>query len=103
MENLDQTQLLLLLVAVAAFAFLLGRQSAGFESPVDQAERDMRKQQMAEEAFSALSPTIQQEVDGLITEGEMIAAIKIVRTNSGLGLREAKILVDHRRHLLKGT
>ncbi len=102
MENLDQTQLLLLLVAVAVTAFLLGRQSAGARSPVNEAERAMRQQQFVEEAFSSLSPTIQQEVDSLISEGKTIEAIKVLRTNSNLGLREAKLLADYRRHLLKG-
>jgi len=103
MESLDQTQILLLLVTVAAVSFLLGRQSTRGAPTADQAERDMRMQQLAEDSFSAMAPSIQQEIDQLITDGRTIEAVKLIRENSGLGLREAKIVVDHRGRLLKGA
>ena len=94
-----------LIVALAAVAgFLLGRQSAasGAAGGMDAAEQAMRRDQFAEEAFSRLSPNTQDEIDRLVTNGQAIDAIKVVRSDSGYGLREAKIIVDHRRHMLSG-
>jgi len=41
-----------------------------------------------------LDPAVAQEVESLIDAGQTIAAIKRVREATGLGLREAKELVD---------
>ena len=43
------------------------------------------------------------EMDGLIRRGEKIKAIKYVRSETGMGLKEAKELVDERCSLLAGT
>lgn len=97
MENLDQTQILLLLAAVAGVAFMIGRSTAGGGNAEDRAEREMRERQEAERLFASLPPEVQQEVDALIAEGRTIEAVKLIRENSGADLKEAKKAVDMRR------
>lgn len=43
---------------------------------------------------SGLLPHVDAEVRRLVLEGQKIRAIKVVRENTGLGLKEAKDLVD---------
>jgi hypothetical protein len=45
----------------------------------------------------SLDPSAQAEVDALLTRGMVIPAIKRVRELTGLGLTDAKRLVDSRR------
>ena len=103
MENLDQTQLIILLASVAGVSFIVGRATARGASSEDRAEKQMRALQEAEHLFSSLSPTVQQEVDSFIQSGKPIEAIKIVRQHSGAGLREAKFVVDRRRAAMGST
>ncbi|MBK8097085.1 MAG: ribosomal protein L7/L12 [Planctomycetes bacterium] len=46
--------------------------------------------------------TPDQEVDALLRAGQKIQAIKLVRERTGLGLKEAKDLVDEREQRLPG-
>lgn len=66
-------------------------------------ERQMRQELEAERVFSSLSPTTQDEADQLLTEGKVIEAIKLFREETSLGLRDAKIVADHRRRHLRGS
>jgi ribosomal protein L7/L12 len=43
---------------------------------------------------SGLAPEVEQEVRRLVDSGQKIVAIKLVRERTGLGLKEAKGLVD---------
>lgn len=97
LEDLGQTELLILFAAVAGAAFLVGRATGGGGSPEDRAERRMRERQEAERLFSGLPPEVQQDVDARLANGKTIEAVKIVRENSGAGLKEAKQAVDYRR------
>lgn len=100
MENLEPLQLWLLIVVIALAAFQIGRVSAGNGPGGDREERQMRLQQEAEQLFISLSPTAQLKIDQCITGGKMLEAVKIVRDESGAGLRQAKLTVDYRRRAL---
>jgi ribosomal protein L7/L12 len=60
-------------------------------------QRKMEERQQAERLFAGLSPEVQQNIDAQIQSGKVIEAIKIVRVNSGAGLKDAKQAVDARR------
>lgn len=79
----------LLLVAAAALAgYLLGRRHAG--------ARAMRSSVFAARRSepAALDPALRVEIERLLATGETIAAIRLCRQRTGLGLKEAKNLVD---------
>lgn len=104
MSNFEPYQLWLLMAAIAYVAYLFGRASARAGGDGESREaRRMREQQEAEYAFSSLSPAKQADVDRLLTDGRLIQAVKLIRQESGLGLKEAKSVADHRRRLLKGS
>lgn len=84
------------LTVVAVAAYLLGRMS-GAGAPEDRAERRLRERQEAENAFSNMAPSAQQEIDQLIAEGRVIEAVKRFREETGLGLKESKDAIDYRR------
>jgi len=44
-----------------------------------------------------LSENAEREVEDLLARGHLIAAIKVVRSDLGIGLREAKNMVDNLR------
>ncbi|MEL7490511.1 MAG: hypothetical protein AAGJ73_07305 [Pseudomonadota bacterium] len=103
MEEFIFENVWLVIAATALFAFTIGRMVGSGAPSIEQEAQEMVSQQHAEEAFSALSPTTQDEVDHLITEGKVIEAIKTIRTESGYGLRQAKAIADNRRRMLKGA
>jgi ribosomal protein L7/L12 len=74
--------------------FLLGRLTTGGG---DREARRLAEAEAARSAFAALSPDRQGEVDRLIRDKQTIAAIKLVRETTGLGLKESKAAVDARR------
>ncbi|MEZ5920900.1 MAG: hypothetical protein R3C60_06055 [Parvularculaceae bacterium] len=86
-----------MIVAAAAFiGFMLGRISgrrgaSGSGSPSPAPGRP------PEEAFAALSPETQADIDRLLREKKLINAIKEIRKASGLGLKESKDVADWRR------
>jgi Ribosomal protein L7/L12 C-terminal domain len=45
-------------------------------------------------AFPGLSPQARGEIGALVAQGKKIEAIKLVRTQTGMGLKDAKNLVD---------
>jgi Ribosomal protein L7/L12 C-terminal domain len=45
-------------------------------------------------AFPGLSPQAQGEIGALVAQGKKIEAIKLVRAQTGMGLKDAKNLVD---------
>ena len=44
--------------------------------------------------IAALNDQQRREIDALVDAGKLIEAIKVVRTHTGLGLKEAKAIVD---------
>lgn len=97
MEQFFTTDNWALVVTVALIAFFIGRISSGGMSAEERTQRKMEERQEAERLFAGLSPEVQQEVDVRIQRGKIIEAVKIVRENSGAGLKEAKQAVDVRR------
>lgn len=101
MDNpeLFQSPLFILIVAVAAF--WLGRQSrAGGGETAE--ERRMRESLAAQDTFSSIDPSKQAEIDRLLSDGKLIDAIRLIRQETGVGLKEAKTIADTRRRQLKG-
>ena len=98
MENFEPYQIILLMMAVAYVAYLFGRASArGGEG---REERQMREAHEAERTFSALDASQQANVDRLLADAKMIAAIKEIRTASDVGLKTAKKTADWRRRMV---
>ena len=103
MENLETDQLLFLVAAVAVAAFWLGRASARSGGGESGESRRLREQQEIEQLYDGLPSALQEEVDSLLVQGKMLEAIKRIREETGMGLREAKRLVDYRMRMLKGA
>lgn len=90
--DLPQNPTFLAIVAVAALAgFALGRLSA--RQPGD-GERTAAR---AAENAVMLSANARGDVEKLIDENRVIEAVKLCREKTGLGLKEAKEVVDHIR------
>ncbi|MHA7870761.1 MAG: hypothetical protein ACX939_00270 [Hyphococcus sp.] len=102
MDTIEPYQIALLMAAVAYAAFLFGRASANREGRESREERQMRTAHEAEQLFSSLSPSKQEEVDRLLTDGQLIPAIKAIREETGAGLRDAKLAADYRRRMVHG-
>lgn len=88
-----------LLLALAALAgFVLGRWTARpRETPAQRATREATEKQTLEQQVRRLDATVGAEVRDLVGRGQSIEAIKRVREATGLGLKEAKDVVDHIR------
>lgn len=99
-ENIEPYQIIFLILAVAYFAFMAGRASAGVSAEPREA-RAQRRAMAAEQLFAALTPEQQAGVDAIIREGRTIEAIKQVREYSGSGLKESKEAIDWRRSQLR--
>ncbi len=98
MFDFDPTGGWLVLAAVAFVAFRIGRMSAGkSESAGEREMRRMQEEQAAEDTFASLSPSVQADVDRLLADKKVIDAVKVVRENTGKGLKESKDVVDQRR------
>lgn len=93
-----------LVIAVVAWAaFMIGRASAGRrESPEEREMRRMREGESAADAFASLSPSVQTDVDRLLAAGKKIEAIKLIREQTGMGLKESKDAAEHRQSEIKG-
>ena len=102
MENLDPLQIWLLMAAVAYIAFMAGRATSRRDTGESREMKALRIQQAADEAYSGLTSSSQEEVDRLIRDGKIIQAVKVVRENTGFGLKESKDTVDQRRRMIKG-
>ncbi len=97
------------LCLVAAVSFLLGRWSKAdgphrHAKPIGEnrtaapvAKRARADRAHASSSHSALSAEAEREIGHLLDRGHLIAAIKVVRRDLGLGLKEAKDLVDDLR------
>ncbi len=59
------------------------------------APRDIALQNSVDGGASELLPHVRAEIDSLITAGNPIKAIKVVREHTGLGLKEAKDVIDN--------
>ncbi|WP_425410274.1 hypothetical protein [Hyphococcus sp.] len=97
MEQLFTTDNWLLVALAAALGFLAGRVTASGMSSEARTQKRMEARQDAERLFAGLPPEIQQDVDARIQNGKIIEAVKIVRENSGAGLKDSKQAVDARR------
>ncbi len=93
MENLELYQLVILLLAVAYAAFRVGRATA----PGNSEEARMLARVNAEDLFAKLPADAQTAVDERIRNGKIIEAVKIIRENTGAGLKESKQAVDMRK------
>ena len=96
MDQLNAEQWKMFVAAAAFIGFMVGRISGrrrvlGSGSPPPAPDRPR------EEAFVALAPQTQAEVDRLLHEKKRINAIKEIRSASGLGLKESKDVADWRR------
>ena len=100
MQNLEPIQIWLLMAAVAYVAFMVGRASVNRGDKESHEARAMRREENAERVFSELSTSATEEVDRLIRDNKIINAVKVVRENTGLGLRDAKLAVDWRRRMM---
>jgi len=97
MNTVEPYQIVLVMAAVAYAAYLFGRATARREGGESGEERRLREAHDAERLFSSLSASKQEEVDRLLTDGHVIAAVKAIREETGSGLKEAKLATDYRR------
>ena len=104
MENFEPAGGWLFLAAVAYFAFMLGRLTAGGkrESPEEREMRRMNEAQASADAFAALTPSVQADVDRLLLDNKKIEAIKLFREHTGKGLKDSKDFADLRQKQIKG-
>ncbi len=86
------------LIALLAWAaFMIGRMTKSSESPEAREMRRMQEETKAADSFSSLSPSVQADVDRLLKDRKKIEAIKLIRENTGLGLKESKIAAEQRQ------
>jgi ribosomal protein L7/L12 len=103
MQELDPQLYWLILAAVAYGAFLFGRTTARRgEAGMTREERRRRETDEAAAALSALEPSKLADVDRLLTRGKIIEALRLVRTETGMGLYQSKLAIDQRRAVIKG-
>ena len=88
--------------AIAVFFYWLGRRQGG-ETPSERADRIATAQMHAASALKQLPQDKRDEIDDLIRGKQMIAAIKLIRTSSGLDLKAAKDAADQRKLELGGS
>jgi ribosomal protein L7/L12 len=95
-EHVSEAQIWILFAAAVAIAFYWGRASAGH--PAEARARLMQlARAAAAEDFRRLPDDRQAEVDRLIAAGKIVAAVKLIRATLGVGLYEAKQVVDLRK------
>ncbi len=88
---------LLHILAVLLTGIIIGRLTAGSRDP---RRREARKQQHRAAEMSTreravqMSPQVRASTEALLANGQVIEAIRDVRLATGLGLKEAKDLVD---------
>ncbi len=100
MSALEPIQIWLLMAAVAYVAFMTGRATANRGDKESRESRALRRQENAERIFSEMSASTREEVDRLLSDGKIIHAVKAIREETGLGLRDAKLAVDWRRRMM---
>ena len=81
------------LVIVALVAFAFGKASRGGET---EAEKFQRRAEAAEKA-KRLTGASRAALQTLIQQGQLIEAIKLCREETGVGLKEAKDIVEAMR------
>ena len=112
MDFYAPTHSLATLCLVAAICFLLGRWSKSDgprnQKPIGEvrtaAPQGKRRRSAPPEPEPkrewSLSPEAEKEIEQLLREGKLIAAIKIIRQELGIGLMDAKDMIDHLRRKL---
>lgn len=103
MQAFDPTGGWLIFGAAVYIAFMAGRATAGRRESAEEREmRRMREQESAASTFAGLSPSVQTDVDRLLLDNKKIEAIKLIREQTGMGLKESKDLADLRQTQIKG-
>ncbi len=87
---------------IAVFFYWLGRSHAGGETGAERQGRIAAERIQAAAALKALAPDQRKEIDGLLRGRQKIAAIKLIRELTGLGLKEAKDAAEQRLAELAG-
>lgn len=87
---------------VAIVSFFLGRWSkndgpARARKPIGQAPRPDAYKPHPAKRLRDLSPNAEREIEHLLARGKMIAAIKVARRELGIGLKDAKHVIDDMR------
>lgn len=96
MPELDASEWLMVVAGAVALGWFWGRRSARPDRDSAGFDR-LQILQSAEAAFSRLSPATQQEADQLILSKKYIEAVKLVRNEASLDLRDAKHAIDNRK------
>ena len=81
---------------IAGVFYWLGRRHGG-ETPAERADRIAIDRMQAASALKQMPQDKRAEIDELIKAKQMIAAIKLIRTSTGLDLKSAKDAADQRR------
>ncbi len=100
MSDIDAPTLLTWL-AIAVVAFLAGRASVSSDRPEprDRVAERQRAEGHAREVWRKLSPQAKAQVDALLASRKVIEAVKVIRNETALGLKESKNVVDLRRRM----
>ena len=85
-----QTPVLVTIIVVAFFAYLIGKVNGGPGPDRMQDQADRAK------AVSGLTPQQKMEIDAAIDANRKIEAIRILRTATGMGLKQSKLAIDAR-------
>ena len=104
MQNLEPYQIWLLMAAVAYVAYLFGRASMRREPDYSESRetRRLRSEADAESLFSSIAASKQGEADRLLGDGKFIDAVKLIREETGAGLKQSKEAADRRKRQLRG-
>jgi ribosomal protein L7/L12 len=95
MEELASEQFWLVLLGVAVGAFLLGRASSGSNAEARERRR-LEEEQEVESALTRVAPSKLAEIDRLLADRKKIEAIKLLREQTGLGLKASKLAGERR-------
>ncbi|MFZ1990846.1 MAG: hypothetical protein WAW96_13875 [Alphaproteobacteria bacterium] len=99
---LDSHEFWIAAAIIAVFFYWLGR-SHGGETPSERADRIATARMQAASALKQMPQDKRAEIDDLIRGKQMIAAIKLIRSSTGLDLKGAKDAADQRRSELGGS
>ncbi len=82
----------ILVVAAAMGGYVVGRATAG--TPEERNARRRVRDQAAAQSLERLSEDTKIHMRELIRRGQIIEAVRVAREDLGIGLRDAKDLVD---------
>lgn len=96
---LDDLDFWLLIALVAAAFFQLGRMSMRGEGD-GAPDRRLQDDLDASMSYSALSPALQTDIDGLVLDGRAHEAVGRLRAETDIDAQRARAVVDRRRRSL---